>query len=276
MLYLVRYGELALKSPPVRQRFERQLGRNLRRSFRAAGLEARVQRSYGRFLVEGPKAVEPILSRTFGIVSFSPCEQLPAQLPTLITAALALAKKRLKPGRSFKVDARRVGAHPFSSQDVNIRIGAAIQKALGNPVNLSKPDAAISLDIRDRVAYLFSETIAGPGGLPVGSGSPVAVLFDRAEAALAGWLLLRRGSPIQPILLKKGAERWLTPLESWSPMPFKPVRSLAQSRAIAIASAETDLAKLATAKSASALPLLFPLAGMPKARIQEFAKRMRR
>ena len=108
MLYLVRYGELALKSPPVRARFERQLARNLRRSLRAAGTEARVQRSYGRFLVVGPKATERILSRTFGIVSFSPCERLPAELPAITKAALALAKKQLKPGRSFKVDARRV------------------------------------------------------------------------------------------------------------------------------------------------------------------------
>ncbi len=292
MLYLVRYGELALKSPPVRSRFERQLARNIRRSFRSAGIEARVRRGYGRFLVEGPRSLEPILARTFGIVSFSPCQQLPAELPALTAAALALARKQLKKGRSFKVDARRVGTHPFSSQEVNIHIGAAIQRALGNPVRLKNPDITLSLDIRDRDAFLFASTLPGPGGLPAGSGSPVAVLFTGPLAPLAAWLTLRRGSPILPILVNPGAahERWLAQLQSWSPWPLKPVRIRTKSRkpgpagifaalpplkATALVSAETDLAKLAAEKAASPVPVLWPLAGLPKKRIQEFQKRMR-
>lgn len=306
MLYLVRYGELALKSPQVRQRFEHQLLRNLRSSFRAARVDARVSRGFGRFYVSAPlehaaeRKIERILARTFGIVSFSPCERLPADLETLEAAAVRLARRMLPRGQPFRVDAHRVGKHAFTSQHVNVRIGAAIQKALGNPVDLTHPAVTVSIDIRDREAYLFSRSLPGPGGLPAGTGPPLAALLDRPDGSLAAWLALRRGSPIHPIFVNASApqrKRWLAQLQPWSPWPLKhaSVRTKAprsapryleelfaaikkapsrRSRGIAFISAETELSRLAAEKAASPLPVLWPLAGLPKAQVEAFARRM--
>ncbi|MCI4317693.1 MAG: tRNA 4-thiouridine(8) synthase ThiI, partial [Thermoplasmata archaeon] len=70
---LVRYGELALKSPPVRREFERTLQRNLLEQFVTDGLTCRIRSDRGHFYVEaddGDRAIAAVC-RVFGVTSAS-------------------------------------------------------------------------------------------------------------------------------------------------------------------------------------------------------------
>src|SRR5512136_2804471 len=68
-MYLIRYSEIALKSPPVRRRWEDILVSHLHNALP----NCRISRSWGRIWIEGDVDHEK-LKKVFGIVSFSKCE----------------------------------------------------------------------------------------------------------------------------------------------------------------------------------------------------------
>jgi len=52
MLILIRYGELALKSKPVRKRFEDQLAKNIKLILKTRKIKFSLRKDYGRFFLE--------------------------------------------------------------------------------------------------------------------------------------------------------------------------------------------------------------------------------
>ena len=76
-------------------------------------------------------------------------EECEADLESILPAALEVARKVLQPNESFAVRCERRGEHPFTSQQVNEQVGAAIKGELGNPVNLDYPDKVIRVEIVD-------------------------------------------------------------------------------------------------------------------------------
>ena len=198
---IVRYGELALKSWPVRRRFERRLVSSINLALR--GLEYVVRREHGRIFVDtkSPTKVARLLSRVPGIVSVSLATKVKADMDEICKAAVGVARRVLGPGESFAVRTSRVGKHTFSSSDVNVKVGSAIQSRVkGARVDLSNPDRQISIEIRGSNAYIFTEGVEGVGGLPVGTQGNVVMLFagGRNDVA-AAYMMIKRGSTVFPL-----------------------------------------------------------------------------
>ncbi|UCE45410.1 MAG: tRNA 4-thiouridine(8) synthase ThiI, partial [Methanobacteriota archaeon] len=81
-MLLVRYGELGLKSERVRRRFEAALEDDIRGKHAMAGIPCLVSSSRGRIFVDSNdwrRSCE-MLSRTFGVVSFSPATRVGSDL----------------------------------------------------------------------------------------------------------------------------------------------------------------------------------------------------
>jgi thiamine biosynthesis protein ThiI len=200
---LVRYGELALKSERVRRRFERCLIKNMKLALK--GIDHRITSERGRIFVTTAKVDSALkhLIRVPGIVSVSPAVKVSSKMSSITSAAVRAAKKTLASGKTFAVRTKRVGEHEFSSQDVNVVIGSAVLKAVpGTRVNLSAPDKEISIEIREKNAYVFTETLAGVGGLPVGSqGNVVALLSGGIDSPVAAYLMMKRGCTVSLLYL---------------------------------------------------------------------------
>jgi tRNA uracil 4-sulfurtransferase len=83
---LARYGEIGIKSPPVRRRFEQVLQENIEKAFEDEGLDVVVQRLRGRFLLHSSDLARAaqILRHIFGIVSVSPARVRSSKLPELL------------------------------------------------------------------------------------------------------------------------------------------------------------------------------------------------
>jgi thiamine biosynthesis protein ThiI len=204
-MIVCRYSEIFLKGNN-RERFARRLERNVRNQLR--GLKGlRVERPHGRLLVwadDRAQAVER-LARCFGLVSMSPAIPAPAELEAIKQAAIEGARlewdRRGRVG-TFKVESRRQDkAFPLPSPELSRQVGGAIHQAVGIPVDVRKPDFTVGVEIgMGGRAYVFAETVPGPGGLPVGSaGRVVLMLSGGIDSPVAGYLIAKRGAELHPI-----------------------------------------------------------------------------
>ncbi len=196
--YLVRYGEVFLKSDPVRRQWEQVLANEIRD--RMPGVAVRTGR--GRLWVDGP-VDRDTLSRIFGVVSFSPT--VPCMLDDLDHAVLEYVAACFgdRARHTFAVRVKRVGNHSFSSQEKAAAIGALIGAA--HPelrVDLSIPDLTLHVEIRDERCYLYHEVYPGQGGLPPGTqGSLVALVSGGIDSPVAAYMMMRRGCRIFPLMI---------------------------------------------------------------------------
>ncbi|MGH7443438.1 MAG: tRNA sulfurtransferase, partial [Longimicrobiales bacterium] len=111
-------------------------------------------------------------------------------------------------GRHFAVRARRTGTHDFASNDIEMRLGAALLPHAAG-VRLRDPDVTISVEVRDESAYLFSERVEAPSGLPLGvEGNAVALLSGGYDSAVAAWLLLKRGVALDYVFCNLGGDAY--------------------------------------------------------------------
>lgn len=197
-LFLVRYGELALKSPPVRREFEQTLRRNILDHFVAAGAACRLRADHGHFYVEAD-ALEPatrLLARVFGVTSFSAVTEIATDRAVITAEVLRLAEPRLTNGRSFAIRARRTGSHPFTSQELARDLGGDVLSRWpdrGLVVDLEHPDLELFVEVRGPRTYLYTDRHRGPGGLPLGVAGRVVALVDGPRGALGAYLMMKRG-----------------------------------------------------------------------------------
>jgi len=204
---LVAYGEISLKSPPVRRRLERILARQIASMLRRRGLgEHRVYGGYGRLYVEdaGREEAEAV-AEVFGVVSAMPAYKTSAELESIIDLAVKVAEERIEDGASFAVRPKVVGEHPYTSSDVAIKVGDAVLQRLshrGVHVNLDNPTVTLYIEVRDGDAYIYTEVIEGFGGLPYGTqGRLVSLLSGGIDSPVAMWMMMKRGVEVYPLFM---------------------------------------------------------------------------
>jgi thiamine biosynthesis protein ThiI len=193
---VVHYHEIGLKGRN-RGFFERRLVSNLTEAISGCPHE-RVEVHTGRLLVRTPGPPGPALlqaiGRTFGVAVFAPAVDVVADLEHLERTAVDLLTERTF--GSFAIAARRATKElPFTSRDVNIRLGTAVQAATGAAVHLDAPDVTVHVEVVRGRAFVYTERLPGPGGLPVGvSGCVVALLSGGIDSPVATWRMLKRGA----------------------------------------------------------------------------------
>lgn len=222
-LVLVRYGEIGIKTRSVRISFERRLVERIEEQLVRRNVEAEVKRDFGRVYLRAQDVEGALdaLVHTFGIVSASPAQECAASKEAVAELAFEVAKARLQPGQSFALRVKRAGSHAFTSLDVAKHAAGLVLDRLaerGPRVDLDEPDLAIHAEVREGQGFVFTRTLRGPGGLPLGSQGRVAVLVDSPRAAHAAWLMGKRGSALVFFAHDVAqAEAWLAPLAPWVP-----------------------------------------------------------
>ena len=194
---MVRYGEVFLKSESVKRRFISIMTKNIRLALEAEGLSHQIETPRGRILISGdaPERIAEVVTRIFGVVSASVCTTTTPDIAGISAAAVKHAERRLRPGMSFAVRARRSGVEGFSSQELAAAVGAAVLTRIPEAtVNLTAPDYEIFVEAREFGGLVYDERIAGPGGLPYGTqGEVMGLLSAGIDSPVASWLMMRRG-----------------------------------------------------------------------------------
>jgi thiamine biosynthesis protein ThiI len=195
--WLIRYAEIFLKSDPVRRRWENILIKNILEVMP----DVHVRDERGRIWLDGD--VKPDrLKDIFGIVSFSEVEHI-----TLDELGLFLPdycrRHGIEKAKTFAVKMKRVGDHPFSSNDKAIEYGNLLRQEFPSlRVNLAHPDKEIHIEIRANEAYLYDTVIPAVGGLPLGvEGTLVALVSGGIDSPVAAWMMMKRGCRIIPLFV---------------------------------------------------------------------------
>jgi len=194
-IILIRYGEVSLKSTYVRKYFESILVKNIKKALAQENIAHSITKDRGRIYLSTTEISKSclVLSRIFGIVSFSPAAQTTSDIGDISIVSKQIIKNILTKQKSFAIRSTRIGTHTFSSQQVAIQIGNDIVKATQAKVNLTHPDVELFIEIRDKKSFLFTEKIKGVGGLPLGTQGKTIILIENPFSLLAAWYLMHRG-----------------------------------------------------------------------------------
>jgi thiamine biosynthesis protein ThiI len=204
---LVAYNEIALKSKPVRRMLESRLASQIEAILTRKGLEGvKVMRRFGRLYVEGATTQDSAaIAKVFGVASVMPSQRTFSDRESVLRLAVRVASERIGDGQSFAVRPKVVGKHEYSSQDLAVETGSAVNAALsgrGVYVNLSEPDVTLYIEVRDRDAFVYTEIIKGVGGLPYGSQGRLVALFSGGiDSPVAMWLMMKRGAETLPLFM---------------------------------------------------------------------------
>ena len=201
---ICHYAEVGLKLGN-RRFFENWLRKNIKSSLNRVIPDKifTVRRLYGRIVIEldddltkNRKEIAQALSSTFGIAYFAFARYIVQEIKSI--RGMALAALQDEKFETFKIKTRRPDQKfLFTAQQVNEDIGEYILSKMDKIVQLKDPDITCYIDIVQGAAYIYTERITGPGGLPTGSnGKVVGLLSGGIDSPVASLLAMKRGAAV--------------------------------------------------------------------------------
>ena len=202
--FLIKYAEIGVKGKN-RYLFEDALVKQIHHRLKNLEGKFEVTKEAGRIYAEASEdfdydEVIDALQHVFGIVGICPMvqiedngyEDLKAQVVKYIDDAYE--DKHF----TFKAVARRANKqYPVVSDQINRDLGEVILNAFPETkVNVHTPDVLLRVEVRHKI-NIFSETIPGPGGMPIGTaGRAMLLLSGGIDSPVAGWMIAKRGVTI--------------------------------------------------------------------------------
>ena len=205
--FLIKYAEIGVKGKN-RYIFEDALVQQIKYAVKRCEGEFKVTRAQGRIYVDALTEfdfdeVVDNLKTVFGISGICPVvyvedegfEKLGEEIIRYIGEVYPETDK------SFKVNARRARKnYPLTSMEINSEIGSVLLDAYPDMrVDVHNPDILLNIEIREKI-YIYSETIPGPGGMPVGTGGKAMLLLSGGiDSPVAGYMIAKRGVKIDAV-----------------------------------------------------------------------------
>ncbi len=204
-------SEIALKSVFVRRFFTKKLVQSIRFALKRNKIACKeIIRGGGRLFLfcSDCKKAQRVLSTVSGIHATAIALYFQgADYSEIEKQTVAFAEKLLKKGDTFALDVNVANNKEFSGRDLERRLGAVVQKEIeGLKVKLKNPEKEICIEIRKKDFFIYRQQALGLGGLPLGAEGSVALLFSGKKGdLLAGFLMLRRGCNVFPVVKKANA-----------------------------------------------------------------------
>ncbi len=203
---LIKEGEIALKGLN-RGTFEQVLIKNMRNRLRSLGM-------FDFHRAQSTIAITPLdetidldeaidrLSFVFGIAAFSRAAVLPKDMEEISSNAPVYLKEDLSTASSFKVRAKRSDkAFSLNSPQIERELGHVLLEAFPHlHVDVHNPDVTVSIEIRDKAAYIYGRRYQGAGGIPVGTGGEGMLLLSGGiDSPVACQMMAKRGMKLYAV-----------------------------------------------------------------------------
>ncbi|MEG0180713.1 MAG: tRNA uracil 4-sulfurtransferase ThiI [Peptostreptococcaceae bacterium] len=205
---IVKYGEIGVKGKN-RYIFENKLIKNIKNMLSHIA-KFNVYKEYGRIYVDLGEYAEDYeevleeIKKVFGVVGVCPGVRAEKDYDKLKELALNLLEEKIEEGsKSFKVTSRRGDKNlPLTSQEMSMDIGGFLVYNVKDRINVDvrNPETIIHCEYRQNHVMVYSDTVAGYGGLPVGTnGRAMSLLSGGIDSPVASWMVAKRGVEIEAI-----------------------------------------------------------------------------
>ena len=174
-IVLIKNGELALKGLN-RSSFEDVLIKNMRRHLAPLGT-FQFTKSQSTIMVEPEDPDTDLddtvdaLTRVFGIAALSRAAVCEKDIEDIAATALEYLKEPLEDAKTFKVEAKRSDKKfPMKSPEICREMGGRILRRFHHlKVDVHNPDITVTVEVRDRYAFVRGNNLHGAGGMPTGT-----------------------------------------------------------------------------------------------------------
>ncbi|MBO5059695.1 MAG: tRNA 4-thiouridine(8) synthase ThiI [Clostridia bacterium] len=206
-IILVKYGEIILKGGN-RPKFEKILIQNIADAIKNIA-ETRITIAQATIYIEvkDEELLDVVcerLSLVFGIVSVTRAAVCEKTLESIKETALTYCGADLKPGRKFKVEAKRSDKKfPLNSVELSIEVGGYLHEACeGLVVDVHNPEVTVQVEVRDKHSFVYcrENRLRGQGGMPIGTGGKSTLLLSGGiDSPVAGHMIAKRGIELDAI-----------------------------------------------------------------------------
>ncbi len=204
--FLIKYAEIGTKGKN-RYIFEDILCKEIRNRLKKYG-SFTVRKEYGRIFVDVEsdydyEDVVAALSKIFGINGICPVLVVEDKEYAAISKQIVEYIDNCYDNKNFtfKVNARRNDKqYPMDSMSVNKELGHDILEAYPEmKVDVHNPEVMLNVEIRHQV-YVYSVSIPGAGGLPVGTnGKAMVLLSGGIDSPVASYMISKRGVKLEAV-----------------------------------------------------------------------------
>ena len=198
---MVRFGELSTKGKNKND-FINTLFKNIihaLKDYKSLKFEKRYDHIYVQLNDENPDDVLSRLQDVSGIYALSLVYKCENDINQIKESSLELIKQ--EEGKTFKVKCKRGNKRfPMISDEITRHVAGNILANTELRVDVHNPHITLSIEVRDEGTYIFTKTILGDGGYPLGVGGKAMMMISGGiDSPVASYLLMKRGVTIECI-----------------------------------------------------------------------------
>lgn len=205
-IILIKNGELALKGLN-RMNFENALIKNIKTAINGLGV-TNITRAQSTITIEPMDEDYPFeeallkIQKVFGIAAFCRAAAVEKDMDEILKQCVPYLKNAMEGVKTFKVEAKRADKKfPLTSPEISRLVGGELLKNYHHlKVDVHNPDIVVTVEIRDKWAFIRAGQIHGAGGMPVGTGGRASILISGGiDSPVAAWMMAKRGIELDAI-----------------------------------------------------------------------------
>lgn len=199
-IILIKNGELTLKGLN-RNTFEDILIKNMKKRLADLG-KFEFTKSQSTIMVDPvdddidlDDAVDR-LSKVFGIAALSRACVCEKDFESIKETTIEYLEEQLEDAKTFKVNAKRSDKKfPMKSPEICRETGGYILSKFHNlKVDVHNPDVIVTVEVRDKYAFVRGNNIKGAGGMPTGTSGRAGILISGGiDSPVAAYMMAKRG-----------------------------------------------------------------------------------
>ena len=199
-IILIKNGELALKGLN-RSTFEDILIKNIRRRLKPLGEFEYIKEQSTVCVIPADSSVDmdeasARVGRVFGIACYSRALMIEKNMEEILKYTPEYLSSQLKNASTFKVEGKRADKKfPLTSPELSALTGAAVLEKFPHlKVDVKNPEVLITIEIREKNAFIRGNQTKGAGGMPTGTAGKAAVLISGGiDSPVAAYMMAKRG-----------------------------------------------------------------------------------
>lgn len=203
---LLKYGEIVLKGLN-RGFFNSVLEKQVKRALKSVEGEFFYDYAQSTLCVWGSDdadmdAAYEKVKKVFGIATVCRGIECEKDMDDIKKKLIENAESLLNDAKTFKCDAKRSDKKfPLKSPEICAICGGIILENCDDvKVDVINPERTITIEIRDRAAFIHGNGEKGAGGVPIGSsGRAMLMLSGGIDSPVAGHMIARRGCAMDAV-----------------------------------------------------------------------------